>query len=222
MLYCLYMIHPSWNTFFAEEKTKPYFRALKRFLDQEYQNHTIFPPRHQIFSALELDKNHLKVVILGQDPYHTPGIAHGLAFSVTPGQKIPPSIQNIFKEIESDLGQPIDKNPHLIRWRDQGVLLLNNVLTVRAHEAGSHYNQGWEILTENLIKYLDSTQDNLVFLLWGKHAQSKIPLVNTNKHFILKAAHPSPFSAHRGFFGCKHFSQTNQYLKQHQKPEIKW
>jgi uracil-DNA glycosylase len=214
--------HNSWAEFLHSEFAKPYFQDLSAFLKQEYAAKTIFPPRPEVFSAFATDLNQVKVVILGQDPYHTPGIAHGLAFSVKPGQKIPPSIINIFKEIESDLGYQISHNPYLQRWADQGVLLLNNVLTVEAHQAGSHYNRGWETFTQAVIEYLNATRPTLVFLLWGRHAQSKIPLIDANKHLVLKAAHPSPLSARNGFFGCRHFSQTNTYLTANGLDPIDW
>jgi uracil-DNA glycosylase len=214
--------HPSWQDFVKAEFAKPYFQELSDFLHREYAAKTIFPPKSEVFSAFATDLDNIKVIVLGQDPYHTPGIAHGLAFSVKPGQKIPPSILNIFREIESDLGHPVDHNPHLQRWADQGVLLLNNVLTVEAHRAGSHYQKGWEIFTESVIHHLNQTRPNLVFILWGRHARSKAPLVDTSRHLILEAAHPSPLSAHNGFFGCRHFSQTNTYLAATGQTPITW
>ncbi|GHU07737.1 uracil-DNA glycosylase 2 [Alphaproteobacteria bacterium] len=215
-------MHDSWKKYLNAEFEKPYFKELSLFLKDEYQNRTIFPPKGQVFSAFATNFDNIKVVILGQDPYHTPDIAHGLAFSVSPGAKIPPSIQNIFKEIESDLGHEIDHDPHLQRWADQGVLLLNNVLTVEAHKAGSHQSKGWETFTEGVIKELSERGDNLVFMLWGRNAQSQKHLIDGKKHLILEAAHPSPFSAHNGFFGCKHFSKTNVYLTMNGKTPIEW
>ena len=214
--------HESWESFLKSEFAKPYFEQLSAFLTQEYATRTIFPSRPEVFSAFKTDISQTKVVILGQDPYHTPGIAHGLAFSVKPGAAIPPSIVNIFKEIESDLGRPVDRNPYLKRWADQGVMLLNNTLTVEAHKAASHAGHGWETFTEATIKHLNATQPHLVFILWGRHARSKKPLIDTGKHLVLESAHPSPLSAHNGFFGCKHFSQANEFLKSHSLPEINW
>ena len=215
-------MHESWKEFLNTEFDKPYFKELSKFLKNEYENKTIFPPKQEVFSAFNTDLNDVKVVILGQDPYHTPGVAHGLAFSTKPGNKIPPSLQNIFKEIESDLGHVVDRDPYLKRWADQGVLLLNNVLTVEAHKAASHSKQGWEEFTENVIKYLNETHKNLVFILWGRNAQTKKELLDNKKHLILESAHPSPFSAHSGFFGCKHFSKTNTYLIMNNKLPINW
>lgn len=214
--------HESWETFLKSEFAKPYFEELSAFLKQEYATKTIFPARHEVFSAFKTDVNETKVVILGQDPYHTPGIAHGLAFSVKPGAKIPPSIVNIFKEIESDLGRPIDHNPHLTRWAEQGVLLLNNTLTVEAHKAASHAGHGWETFTEATIRHLNEIQPHLVFILWGRHARNKKSLIDESKHLILESAHPSPLSAYNGFFGCRHFSQANTFLKQNGLAEIDW
>jgi uracil-DNA glycosylase len=214
--------HASWEPFLKSEFAKPYFKELSDFLSEEYKTKQIFPAKSEVFSAFQTDLTETKIVILGQDPYHTPGIAHGLAFSVKPNAKIPPSIINIFKEIESDLGTQIDKNPNLVRWSEQGVLLLNNVLTVEAHKAASHSGRGWEIFTEAVIKYLNESQENLVFILWGRHARSKANLINTEKHLILESAHPSPLSAHNGFFGCRHFSKSNDYLKSHNKTPINW
>lgn len=215
-------MHESWKKFLLTEFEKSYFKKLSEFLHEEYKSKTIFPAKHEVFSAFETDLNNIKIIILGQDPYHTPGIAHGLAFSVKPGQKVPPSIQNIFKEIESDLGHEVDHNPHLTRWADQGVLLLNNVLTVEAHKAGSHWQKGWEEFTKNVIEHLNNNSENLVFMLWGRHARSQKELINNNKHLILEAAHPSPLSARNGFFGCKHFSKANVYLTMNSKTPIKW
>ena len=162
------------------------------------------------------------MVILGQDPYHTPGAAHGLAFSVPDNQPVPPSLVNIYKEIDNDIGRHVNKTGNLIPWQSQGVLLLNNVLTVEAHRAGSHRGRGWEIFTEAVIKYLNETRPHLVFLLWGRDARSKAGLIDKSKHLVLEAPHPSPLSAYNGFFGCKHFSKCNQFLKEHGLPEIEW
>lgn len=215
-------MHESWKKFLNSEFEKPYFKELSNFLASEYENKTIFPKKTQVFSAFTTDLNDVKVVILGQDPYHTPGAAHGLAFSVPPTEKIPPSLINIYKEIDNDIGHHANKTGNLKHWQDQGVLLLNNVLTVEAHKAGSHRGRGWEIFTEATIKYLNETKDHLVFLLWGRDARSKKPLIDQSKHLVLEAAHPSPLSAYNGFFGCKHFSKTNEQLEKWGKSKIVW
>ncbi len=215
-------MHESWKPFLESEFTKPYFKELSEFLSSEYEKKTIFPKKTQVFSAFTTDLNEVKVVILGQDPYHTPGAAHGLAFSVPNSQPIPPSLVNIYKEIDSDIGSHANKTGYLKSWQDQGVLLLNNVLTVEAHKAGSHRNHGWETFTEATIEYLNETKDHLVFLLWGRDARNKKPLINQKKHLILEAAHPSPLSAYNGFFGCKHFSKTNDQLEKWGKTKIIW
>lgn len=217
------MFHPSWSTFLKSEFNKPYFQTLSNFLKHQYQTYQIFPPKSQVFSAFTTDLDQIKVVILDQDPYHTPGMAHGLAFSVPPNAKIPPSLVNIYKEITADLQiNTKNRTGNLENWQNQGILLLNNVLTVQAHQAGSHRNQGWEIFTKAVITHLSNNRENLVFLLWGNDAKTKANLINSQKHLILTAAHPSPLSAHHGFFGCRHFSKTNEYLKNHQKPPINW
>lgn len=215
-------MHESWKDFLNSEFEKPYFRELSAFLTEEYKNKTIFPRKTQVFSAFTTDLEEIKVVILGQDPYHTPGMAHGLAFSVPDIAKIPPSLINIYKEIDDDIGSHIETTGNLKSWQNQGVLLLNNVLTVEAHHAGSHRGHGWEIFTEAVIKYLNSNKSNLVFILWGRDARSKKPLIDGAKHLILESAHPSPLSAYNGFFGSKPFSKTNSYLKSHGKKEIIW
>ena len=216
-------LHPSWSTFLKSEFNKPYFQTLSTFLKNQYQTHQIFPPKSQVFNAFTTDLNQIKVVILGQDPYHTPGMAHGLAFSVPPNAKIPTSLVNIYKEIATDLQiDTKNRTGNLENWQNQGVLLLNNVLTVQAHQAGSHRNQGWEIFTKAVVTHLSNNRENLVFLLWGNDAKTKANLINSQKHLILTAAHPSPLSAHHGFFGCRHFSQTNAYLKSHHKSPINW
>lgn len=217
-------MHPSWQTFLQTEFKKPYFQELSDFLHQEYQTKTIFPPKAQVFQAFTTDLNTVSVIILGQDPYHTPGAAHGLAFSVPPSQPIPPSLINIYKEIDADLqiNSRTKRSGNLKTWQQQGVLLLNNVLTVEAHRAGSHRGHGWEIFTQATIEYLSTTRPHLVFLLWGRDARSKKSLIDTSKHLILESAHPSPLSAHAGFFGNHHFSRTNEFLKAHQLPEINW
>lgn len=217
-------MHDSWKPFLNSEFNKPYFKELSKFLTTEYNKKTIFPKKTQVFSAFTTDLNQVSVVILGQDPYHTPGAAHGLAFSVPPSQPIPPSLKNIYKEIADDLKKPsiCAKSGYLKKWQEQGVLMLNNVLTVEAHKAGSHRGKGWEIFTEATIKYLNETQPHLVFILWGRDARSKKPLIDQSKHLVLESAHPSPLSAYNGFFGSKPFSKTNDFLKSHNLPEINW
>lgn len=215
-------MHNNWKPFLESEFAKPYFLELSEFLRKEYEQKTIFPPKQLVFRAFNTDLNDVKVVILGQDPYHTPGAAHGLAFSVPSTEKIPPSLVNIYKEIDSDIGKHANTSGSLKSWQEQGVLLLNNVLTVEAHKAGSHRGHGWEIFTEAVIKYLSETRENLVFILWGRDARAKKSLIDGTKHLILESAHPSPLSAHAGFFGSKPFSKTNAYLKEHHKKEIIW
>lgn len=215
-------MHDSWKEFLNSEFKKPYFKELSEFLSEQYEKKTIFPKKTQVFSAFTTDLNDVKVVILGQDPYHTPGAAHGLAFSVPPTEKIPPSLVNIYKEIDNDIGHHANKTGNLKNWQNQGVLLLNNVLTVEAHKAGSHRGRGWEIFTEEVIKYLNEKSDHLVFLLWGRDARSKKSLIDQEKHLVLEAAHPSPLSAYNGFFGCKHFSKTNAQLEKWGKEKIVW
>ena len=215
-------MHESWKPFLDSEFAKPYFQELSKFLSAEYATKTIFPTKSQVFSAFTTDLEKVSVVILGQDPYHTPGAAHGLAFSVPNSQPIPPSLINIYKEIDSDIGRHRNATGCLTNWQKQGVLLLNNVLTVEAHKAGSHRGHGWEQFTESTIKYLDATRPHLVFILWGRDARSKKPLINQSKHLILESAHPSPLSAYNGFFGSKPFSKTNEFLRDHNLPEINW
>ena len=215
-------MHPSWKPILQNEFQKPYFKELSTFLSEAYRQKQIFPPKSQVFSAFTTDFNQIKIVIIGQDPYHGPNQAHGLAFSVRPNVAIPPSLQNIFKEIHDDLGIPIPTNGNLNRWAEQGVLLLNNTLTVEAHRAGSHRGKGWEQFTENIIRTLNERQTHLVFLLWGRDARNKKPLIDTAKHRVLEAAHPSPLSAYHGFFGCRHFSKANQQLQEWGLPIINW
>lgn len=215
-------LHPSWKPFLESEFAKPYFKELSSFLHQEYESKTIFPPKAQVFRAFATDLNEVKVVILGQDPYHTPGVAHGLAFSVNADKPIPPSLVNIYKEIDSDIGHHANPTGDLSAWQNQGVLLLNNVLTVEAHKAGSHRKHGWEQFTEATIKYLNEARPHLVFMLWGRDARSKAPLIDTEKHLILESPHPSPFSAHSGFFGSKPFSQANAFLVMTGQTPINW
>lgn len=216
-------IEKSWQEVLQVEFDKPYFESLVSFVKQEYASNTIFPPAGQIFNAFNTCPfNNVKVVILGQDPYHGPGQAHGLCFSVNDGIQFPPSLQNIFKEITSDLGIPTPKTGNLTRWAEQGVLLLNATLTVRASQAGSHQGKGWEEFTDAVIKTISEKAENVVFILWGSYAIKKKSLINTSKHCILTAPHPSPLSSYRGFFGCKHFSQTNTYLTSKGKTPIEW
>ena len=215
-------MHESWKSFLDSEFAKPYFKDLSSFLKQEYATKTIFPPKPQVFRAFTTDLNKVKVVILGQDPYHTPGVAHGLAFSVNPDKPIPPSLVNIYKEIDSDIGHHNNQTGDLTSWQKQGVLLLNNVLTVEAHRAGSHRGHGWEQFTKATIEYLNDTRDHLVFILWGRDAQKKESLIDPEKHLILKSPHPSPFSAHSGFFGSRPFSQANAYLVMTNQAPIVW
>lgn len=216
-------IHPSWQQTLQSEFDKPYFEQLTRFVRQEYSQYRIFPPGSLIFNAFNLCPfDQVKVVLIGQDPYHEPGQAHGLCFSVNDGVQYPPSLLNIFKEIQDDIGTPIPQSGNLTRWASQGVLLLNATLTVREHAAGSHQRQGWETFTDAVISILSRERNNLVFILWGSYAQSKAQLIDQSRHLILRSAHPSPLSAYRGFFGNHHFSLTNAYLKQHGLEEIKW
>ena len=216
-------IEKSWQEVLQPEFDKPYFENLVGFVKQEYASRTIFPPAGQIFSAFNTCPfNDVKVVILGQDPYHGPGQAHGLCFSVNDGIPFPPSLQNIFKEITSDLGIPAPKTGNLTRWAEQGVLLLNATLTVRASQAGSHQGKGWEEFTDSVIKIISEKAENVVFILWGSYAIKKKALINASKHCILTAPHPSPLSSYRGFFGCKHFSKTNEYLQSVGKTPIEW
>ena len=215
-------MHESWKPFLNSEFNKPYFKELANFLHEQYNKKVIFPKKTQVFRAFTTDLNNVTVVILGQDPYHTPGSAHGLAFSVPGTQPIPPSLVNIYKEIDNEYGSHANKTGNLKSWQDQGVLLLNNVLTVEAHRAGSHRGHGWETFTEAVIKYLDKTRPHLVFMLWGRDARNKAPLINREKHLVLESPHPSPLSAHSGFFGNGHFKSANAFLKQNHLPEIKW
>ena len=216
-------IHESWYEVLQEEFKADYFAQLKTFLVEEKKKNIIYPPGDKIFATFDSTPfDQVKVVILGQDPYHGPGQAQGLCFSVNPGIKHPPSLRNIFKELENDMGIPYPTSGSLIPWTAQGVLLINATLTVRAHQARSHQKKGWEQFTDAVIKQLSEQKEKLVFLLWGNFAQSKASLIDSSKHFILRSVHPSPLSAHRGFFGCKHFSKTNQILLQNGLEPIDW
>lgn len=214
----------SWKQVMNHEFTQPYFLELKKFLLQEKADgQIIYPAGSQIFNALNLTPiEKVKVVILGQDPYHGAGQAHGLCFSVPDGVKQPPSLQNIFKEINASIGTPIPQSGNLERWAKQGVLLLNALLTVRANQPASHHQKGWEQFTDKVIATISQQKTGIIFLLWGRYAQDKAPLIDASKHFILKAAHPSPFSAYNGFFGCNHFAKTNELLHQQGKEKIVW
>jgi len=216
-------IDDSWKNVLQEEFNKSYFFSLKAFLMKEEKNYAVFPSNKNIFNAYNTTKfEDVKVVIIGQDPYHGENQAHGLAFSVLDGNKIPPSLVNIFKELHSDIGCDIPQSGELLKWAKQGVFLINAVLSVRAHSAGSHRNQGWENFTDATIKVINNELNNIVFILWGRPAQMKEKLIDESKHLVLKAPHPSPLSSYRGFFGSKPFSQTNEYLKAHGKKEIDW
>jgi len=216
-------IESSWKEKMASEFDKPYFINLIDFVKQEYANHVIYPPGKEIFRAFDkCPFNEVKVVIIGQDPYHGAGQANGLCFSVKDGIAMPPSLKNIFKEIEDDLGKPFPKTGNLERWAEQGVLLLNATLTVQANTAGSHQKKGWEEFTDVVIKHISDEKEHVVFILWGAYAQKKGSVIDTKKHLVLQSAHPSPFSAYNGFFGNKHFSKTNAYLKSVGKKEIEW
>ncbi len=216
-------IENSWKALLKDEFEKDYFKNLTDFVKQEYKTHTIYPPGRDIFKAFDLcPVENVKVVIIGQDPYHGKGQAHGLCFSVKDGVKIPPSLRNIYKEIHNDIGKEIPETGNIEHWAKQGVLMLNATLTVRAGNAGSHQGKGWEIFTDAVIEKISKERENLVFLLWGAYAQRKGQVIDNEKHYILKSAHPSPFSAYTGFFGNKHFSKTNEFLKSKGKEEIKW
>ncbi|HSV94958.1 MAG TPA: uracil-DNA glycosylase [Spirochaetia bacterium] len=216
-------IQASWKKLLRDEFSKPYFKTLSEFVHQEYKNSTVYPPAKFIFNALDsLPVDKVKVVILGQDPYHGPGQAHGLSFSVPDGIALPPSLQNIYKEIQTDTGKKSPGSGNLDRWVKEGVLLLNATLTVRAHQAGSHQNKGWEQFTDAIIHHLADTKEHLVFILWGNYAQRKGAFIDTTKHLVIKSAHPSPLSAYNGFFGSRPFSQTNEYLVSHGQDPINW
>lgn len=216
-------IEETWKEVLLPEFSKDYFIKLTDFVRKEYQEATIYPPGKLIFNAFNLCPfNKVKVVIIGQDPYHGPGQAHGLCFSVNDGVPTPPSLVNIFKEINNDLGKPIPQSGNLTRWAEQGVLLLNATLTVRAHQAGSHQRKGWEEFTDAVIRKLAEEKEGLVFILWGAYAQKKGAFIDRNKHLVLTSVHPSPLSAHNGFFGNHHFSRANEYLVRNGKTAIDW
>ena len=216
-------IEDSWKQRLQPEFNKPYFEKLVAFVKQEYARYTVYPPGHLLFYAFDtcpFDK--VKVVIIGQDPYHEPGQYYGLCFSVLDGVPFPPSLVNIFKEIQNDLGKPVPRSGRLERWSNQGVLLINSILTVRAHQAGSNQGKGWEEFTDAVIKRINDEKENVVFMLWGAYAQKKGAFIDRTRHCVLTAPHPSPLSADRGFFGCKHFSKANEYFRSKGLPEIDW
>ncbi|EHS56826.1 uracil-DNA glycosylase [Paenibacillus sp. Aloe-11] len=217
------MFGNDWDDVLREEVEKSYFNELRYALAREYKIHKVYPPKEDLFSALKLTPYHLtKAVILGQDPYHGEGQAHGLSFSVRPGVRTPPSLQNIYKEMHDDIGTPIPNQGYLVPWAEQGVLLLNNVLTVREGQPQSHQGIGWERFTDAVIEAINEREQPAVFILWGSHAQKKASFVNTSKHLVLKSVHPSPLAAHRGFFGSKPFSRTNAFLQEHGMEPIRW
>lgn len=217
------ILQNDWARELNTEFKKPYYEELHNFLKEEYAEHTVYPEMHDIFNALHYtDYSNVKVVILGQDPYHGPLQAHGFSFSVQPEVKIPPSLRNIYKEMHDDLGLPIPNHGCLKSWAKQGVLLLNTVLTVRAHEANSHKGKGWERFTDEVIRRVNEKVDPVVFILWGKHAQAKEALITADRHGIIKSPHPSPFAAHRGFFGSRPFSKTNGFLENAGRTPIDW
>ncbi len=217
-------LHDSWLSRLDDQFNQSYMKKLRKFLVVRKQHQAvIFPPGSQIFNALNTTHfDQVRVVILGQDPYHGPGQAHGLCFSVLPGVRIPPSLANIYREIEADLGIATPHHGYLQSWAEQGVLLLNSVLTVERGQAGSHQGKGWEIFTDAIVQLLNDEREGLVFMLWGSYAMKKGAVIDRRKHLVLKAPHPSPLSAHRGFLGCRHFSSANEYLQQHQHTPVDW
>lgn len=216
-------IEPSWKRVLSEEFEKPYFKDLAEFVRSEYRTHTVYPSGKKIFAAFDYSPfDHTRVVIIGQDPYHGEGQANGLSFSVKDKVRIPPSLVNIYKELKSDIGSEIPDSGNLEKWAKQGVLLLNATLTVRAKSPGSHQKKGWEEFTNAAIEQLSNSKEHLVFILWGAYAQKKGVVINRNKHFVIESAHPSPFAAHKGFFGSKPFSKTNDYLRKHNLEPIDW
>lgn len=216
-------LNNDWDEILKDEFEKEYYQKLRKFLITEYKSETIYPKMENIFSALKLTSyKDCKVLILGQDPYHGSNQAHGLAFSVNIGIKTPPSLQNMYKELRDELGLYVPNNGYLVPWAEQGILLLNTALTVRAGAANSHSKVGWEIFTDSIIKYLNDREDPVIFVLWGGNARKKKAFINTDRHYILEAAHPSPLSAHNGFFGCGHFKKINEILSSLGKKEINW
>lgn len=216
-------IDNDWKDFFGVETQKVYYLKLREFLKEEYENHTIYPPENDIFNAFRITPlSNTKVVILGQDPYHSEGQAMGMSFSVNDGVKIPPSLKNIYKELEEEGFSPDTSTGNLTKWAQQGVFLLNSCLTVREHQPNSHSGKGWEVFTDNVIRVLANDERPKVFLLWGAYAQKKEELIGNSSHLILKSAHPSPLSAYKGFFGCNHFIKTNKFLKDNNLEEIEW
>ena len=216
-------IEKEWLEVLRTEFEKPYFTELKAFLTEEKKQYRVYPPGSRIFAAFDYTPfSKVKVVILGQDPYHGDGQAHGLCFSVPDGVALPPSLVNIYKELSTDLGIPVPKSGNLENWARQGVLLLNATLTVRANQAGSHQRHGWENFTDEVIRQLSARHTGLVFILWGSYAQAKEALIDTSRHYVLKAVHPSPLSVYRGFFGCRHFSKTNELLLKAGKEPVDW
>ncbi len=217
------MIHNDWWAFLQKEWQEPYFEKLSAFVHTEYETKTIFPPKNKVFSAFEACAyKDIKVVILGQDPYHEVNQAHGMCFSVNLGVKIPPSLMNIYKELQNDLGCYIPNNGYLMPWARQGVFLLNTVMTVQEGRANSHAGKGWEIFTDHVIQEINKKDTPVVFLLWGRNARNKAAMIDQTKHLVLECAHPSPLSAYNGFFGCRHFSKANAFLKQHGQQPIDW
>ena len=217
------MIDNDWLEPLSAEFKKPYYARLYKFVNEEYRTHTIYPAKENVFAAYDRTKlADVKVLILGQDPYHEPGQAHGLCFSVNPGIDIPPSLVNIYKELHDDIGCRVPNNGYLVKWADQGVMLLNTVLTVRAHAANSHKDKGWEQFTDATIRALNKQDRPIVFMLWGSPAQKKAAMLDNPAHLVLKAPHPSPLSAYRGFFGCRHFSKANDFLAANGVEPVDW
>ncbi|MFJ8528847.1 uracil-DNA glycosylase [Bacillus sp. NPDC094106] len=218
-----HILKNDWEPLLAPEFEKPYYQKLRQFLKEEYSTHVIYPNKNDIFNALHYTSyENTKVVILGQDPYHGPDQAHGLSFSVQPGVRTPPSLQNMYKELQSDVGCEIPNNGYLVKWAEQGVLLLNAVLTVRQGEANSHKGKGWEHFTDRVIELLNEREKPVIFILWGRHAQAKKKLITNSNHHIIESVHPSPLSARRGFFGSKPFSKVNEFLSSMSEKEIDW
>lgn len=217
------MIHNDWWPWLQKEWQEPYFKKLSQFVHEEYQRHEVYPPKQNVFAAFEnCPYTNIKVVILGQDPYHEPHQAHGMCFSVNPGVDIPPSLRNIYQELNKELGCKIPNNGYLMPWAKQGVFLLNTVMTVERGKANSHAGHGWETFTDHVIAHINEKEDPVVFLLWGRNARNKANMIDRSKHLVLECAHPSPLSAYHGFFGCNHFIQANQFLKEQGKEPIDW